>query len=105
MDDIRNPWINWANTKKQTGLLDWNANELKWINKQCEEIENLGKKDIRMVYSKVKSMTRPEQNQETVLKDKDGQAEYIGELFNDNRAENITQWNNNELIGMHILKC
>lgn len=44
-----------------------------------------------MVYSKVKSMTRPEQNQETVLKDKDGQAEYIGELFNDNRAENITQ--------------
>ena len=68
------------------------------INKQCEELEDLANKNQRLLYKKIKTMTKPKiKNANTALRNKnsgviyetkqviDRWVGYTGELFNDNR--------------------
>ena len=70
------------------------------INNQCDEIEELEKKDQQLMYNKIKNLTNPNKKiGKTTLKDKNGHTilekkhilarwvEYIGELFDTDRLE------------------
>lgn len=85
-----------------------------WIESQCAELEDLEKKNMQLMYSKIKLMARKSQPANTALKNKDGKVvmeqqdvldrwtEYIGELFNDNANLNVTT--DEELSGNSILE-
>ena len=75
----------------------------------CKEIEDLGNKDQQLMYEKVEEVTfKNKQRTGIVIKRADGRvvmeleevlerwAEYITELFGDNRVEQLNQHNNRE---------
>jgi len=87
-----------------------------WIEEQCKELEDLEKRNIEQMYSKIKKMTKKTSRPaNTALKTKDGEVimeeqdildrwtEYIGDLFND--TGNLLDFNENkELSGNEILE-
>ena len=81
----------------------------KWMNEKCKEIEDLDKRDQQLMYERVKEITYKNKNRSntsTAIKQADGTvvmeeeevierwAEYIAELFHDNRIEQL-ELNNN----------
>ncbi len=87
-----------------------------WMNDNCEEIEELGKRDQQLMYEKVKEITyKKKTTTSTGIKKRDGTVvmeadailerwtEYIGELFTDDRAETLDVNNNGE--GPPIMKA
>lgn len=72
----------------------------KWLDEQCKEIEDLEKRYPRIMYDKIREITKKKRSiNERAIKDKDGKVlmeteaikkrweEYIGELFEDDRQE------------------
>ena len=89
----------------------------RWIAEKCEEIENLEQRDIQLMYSKIKIMTKTTtRTAKTVLTKKDekvviGQeevlkrwVEHIGDLFRDEQKEKTMRQEDKDLIGNEILK-
>ncbi len=87
-----------------------------WMNDNCEEIEELGKRDQQLMYEKVKEITyKKKTTTSTGIKKRDGTVvmeadeilerwtEYIGELFTDDRAETLDVNNNGK--GPPIMKA
>ncbi len=80
-----------------------------WMNDNCKEIEELGKRDQQLMYEKVKEITyKKKTTTSTGIKKRDGTVvmeadatlqrwtEYIGELFTDDRAETLDVNNSGE---------
>jgi len=87
-----------------------------WITLQCTDLEDLEKKNIQLMYSKIKRMSKNKSRPaNTALKDKNGKVvmeqqdilhrwtEYLGELFDDNAMPDVAT--EQELSGNNILEA
>ena len=106
--------IKYNNIEKQIRQKCKEAKE-NWVNQQCNEIQDLEKKDIQMMYSKIKYMTKKTcAAANSALRNKKGEivfdnhdilarwVDYIGELFQDDRQE-LPSDVDKELTGPPIL--
>ena len=88
----------------------------KWIEEQCNELEDLEKKNIQLMYNKIKNMSkRTCRPANTALKTKEGEVvmeeqdildrwtEYIGDLFDDS-GDMLDFEEDKELSGNEILE-
>ena len=91
----------------------------KWLDEQCKEIEDLEKRDTRMMYNKIREITQKKGSiNGRAIKDKDGKVlmeteaikerweEYIKELFEDERQEEeVEEENPRQLDGEQIIEA
>ena len=87
----------------------------KWLDEQCIEIEDLEKRNSRIMYDRIREITKKRSSHGSAIKDKDGKVvmeveeikhrweEYIGELFEDDRRE-VEEENHMHQSGEEIME-